>query len=84
MPLLHTGKDSGTLQSVGMKWCVPMRQVSLSFYEKRKKQSGWAIIGGALEERLYWEQWCAPLISVTASKCSSLVPQCTSHAYSSH
>lgn len=37
-----------------------MRQVSLSFYEKRKKQSGWAIIGGAQEERLYWEQWCAP------------------------
>jgi len=33
--------------------------VSLSFYEKRKKQSGWAIIGGAQEERLYWEQWCA-------------------------
>lgn len=33
--------------------------MSLSFYEKRKKQSGWAIIGGAQEERLYWEQWCA-------------------------
>ena len=39
---------------------MPARQVSLSFYEKRKKQSGWAIIGGAQDERLYWEQWSAP------------------------
>lgn len=41
-------------------------QVSLSFYEKRKKQSGWAIIGGAQEERLYWEQWYAPWPSMHA------------------
>ncbi|KAK9826858.1 hypothetical protein WJX81_000664 [Elliptochloris bilobata] len=42
-------------------------QVSLSFYEKRKKQSGWAIIGGAQEERLYWEQWCVNLLLVDSS-----------------
>ena len=38
-----------------------MRQVSLSFYEKRKKQSGWAIIGGAQEE--------APVLGAVVRPC---------------
>lgn len=56
----HTGKHS---------------QVSLQFYEKRRKQGSWF---GKQEERLYWEQWVIELAivesQVSLQEQSSLTP----------
>ena len=40
-------------------------QVSLLFYESRRKQANW--LGIPQEERLYWEQWCINTAIVPSS-----------------
>lgn len=40
-----------------MLFTPPPSQLKLSFYEKRRRQSGWFML--QQDERLYWEQWCA-------------------------
>ena len=39
-----------------LKVCWGLKQVSLLFYESRRKQASW--LGIPQEERVYWEQWC--------------------------